>query len=160
MARRGRRRIHPFGRTTRVLGSEPVEQYSVGDLPGEAAHPGTERGNEQRRRKVRSQLSDSFADALQRSRARATHAQEKTIERQRAGPYARGDAVRSAGVQWDHADPGLDAPRLPSRVRKRSQPIDRTRIVHPKRAVPERFRFSGRGANDLGCRIGGHREAS
>ena len=63
---------------------------------------------------------------------------------------AFGDALRPARVERDHADAELDAPRVARRMGERAQPVHRPGMVHPEGAVPERFRFPRRCADDLG----------
>ena len=44
----------------------------------------------------------------------------------------------------------VDAPGVARRVGERAQPVHRPGMVHPEGAVPERFRFPRRCADDLG----------
>ena len=63
-----------------MLGSEPVEEHAIGDLPGQAAHLGTESRHHEARRKLGPERGDSVAHASESARVRASDAEEETTE--------------------------------------------------------------------------------
>src|SRR5205823_14957507 len=128
-------------RATRMLGSEPVEEHAIGDLPGQAAHLGTESRHHEARRKLGPERGDSVAHASESARVRASDAEEETTEGQRVGSHALDDALRSARVEGDHADPELDAPCLLRSQYERHESVVLALMDLSEVAVPERFRL-------------------
>ena len=120
-----------------MLGRQPVEEHCVGDLPGQAAHLGTERRHDEAHRELGPQRGDPVAHTSEGAWVRAPHTQEETTEGKRVGAHPLDDAVRSARVEGNHPDPDLDTPCLRRGQRERRQPIGRAGMVHPEGAVPE-----------------------
>jgi hypothetical protein len=142
-----------------MLRGQPVEEHAVRDLAGEATHLGTERRYDEPRRELAPQLADSGPQALERLGVRAADPEEQTIERKHRGLHALDDALRSPGVERDHADAELDALGLARRVGERGEPVGRAGMVHPEGAIAEALGLARARADDFGRGAGEHRES-
>ena len=133
-----------------MLGSQPVEEHPIGDLPGQAAHLRTEGRHDEADGQLGPQLGDPRTDASEGTRVGASDPEEEAIQRERVGSHTLDDAVRAARVERNDADAEVDTLRLARRHGQRCQPVSRAGMVHPEGTVPEPLGLPRRRTDDRG----------